>query len=388
MLASQMIFLAIWLTLSGLVSTGAEVEYADAAVNLEREWTDGSGGFTVRARMVSATKDTVTIERTDNGKTGTIPVGRLSKSDQQYAKMFQDDKLAIVFPKHSRNQHAIPFFLQAARADLESGVRKLSPQSDWQPERQLLQGLFKSKEWATSAGDFNGQLLVISPPNEAMGWAEPMIVIEAVNGTLVRLRYSQLSAGDRGSLSEFARNWLFIGSLGYNQFFGADLPSKKNAPKSGLPIYMLPSDFPESKSPQEARNRAMMFAEYMIQRESEVQKKFGISSQIFVPLPGLPADLIARRMAETEKNNARVKKHTLELDRAMVGGPYRSINQAFEFLWVLKEVETRLDRETGADASRITAVSKQVIAEFQKRQQFRAIAEVASDHFFNFVAAK
>ena len=53
-----------------------------------RTWSDSSGSFSVEARLSSLDGDIVTLRRVDNGNQVTLPLGRLSAQDVEFAKTF------------------------------------------------------------------------------------------------------------------------------------------------------------------------------------------------------------------------------------------------------------------------------------------------------------
>ncbi len=76
--------LLITVSLTVLVTLAAATAYGADAEEL-RTWTDASGKFTTKAKLLSVTNGLVSLEK-ESGTVLTIPIGRLTGADQEYVK--------------------------------------------------------------------------------------------------------------------------------------------------------------------------------------------------------------------------------------------------------------------------------------------------------------
>lgn len=53
-----------------------------------RLWTSRDGRFKVEAVLVSASEDSIQLKRTDNGKTVSVPIEKISDEDQAYVQEY------------------------------------------------------------------------------------------------------------------------------------------------------------------------------------------------------------------------------------------------------------------------------------------------------------
>jgi hypothetical protein len=65
------------------------------AKNLERQWIDSTGQHVVRAVLLAADEETLTLRRSDDNRALSLPVARLSAGDQGFMELLREASLVL-----------------------------------------------------------------------------------------------------------------------------------------------------------------------------------------------------------------------------------------------------------------------------------------------------